>query len=68
MPPRASGAPGYDLRFIGAQRETVTHGKLAAALDLRPLANTAHLYAVGPIEKAALCITANLAANVSVGS
>jgi acetolactate decarboxylase len=43
--------PGYDLRFIGAQRETVMHGKLAAALDLRPLANTAHLYAVGPIEQ-----------------
>lgn len=42
---------GYDLHFIGAQRETVMHGKLAAAVDLRSLANTAHLYAVGPIEQ-----------------
>jgi hypothetical protein len=25
--------PGYDLRFIGAQRETVMNGTLAAALE-----------------------------------
>ena len=42
---------GYDLHFIGAQRETVMHGKLAATVDLRSLANTSHLYAVGPIEQ-----------------
>jgi acetolactate decarboxylase len=49
-PTRIQG-PGYDLRFIGAQRETVMHGKLAAALDLRILAKTPHLYAIGPIEQ-----------------
>ena len=43
--------PGYELRFIGAQRETVMHGKLAAALDLRTLTKVPHLYAVGPIEE-----------------
>jgi acetolactate decarboxylase len=42
---------GYDLHFIGAQRDTVMAGKLAAALDLRPLARTAHLYGIGPIEQ-----------------
>jgi len=49
-PARIQG-PGYDLRFIGAQRETVIQGKLAAALDLRTLGKTLHLYAVGPIEQ-----------------
>src|SRR5438874_9402803 len=42
---------GYDLHFIGAQRETVMNGKLAAALDLRTLARTPHLYGIGPIEQ-----------------
>jgi alpha-acetolactate decarboxylase len=42
---------GYDLRFIGAQRETVMNGKLAATLDLRTLANARHLYGIGPIEQ-----------------
>jgi len=42
---------GYDLYFVGAQRETVMEGKLAAALDLRSLARTAHLYGIGPIEQ-----------------
>lgn len=42
---------GYDLRFLGAQRETIMHGKLAAALDLRTLAKTPHLYGIGPIEQ-----------------
>lgn len=41
---------GYDLHFIGAQRETVLNGKLAASLDLRTLASTQHLYGLGPIE------------------
>jgi acetolactate decarboxylase len=49
-PTRVEG-PGYDLRFIGAQRETIMNGKLAAALDLRTLAKTAHLYGIGPIEE-----------------
>jgi len=43
--------PGYRLRFIGAQRETIMNGKLAAAVDLRKLANTAHLYGLGPLEE-----------------
>ena len=43
--------PGYRLRFIGAQRETIMNGKLAAALDLRTLASTPHLYGIGPIEQ-----------------
>jgi acetolactate decarboxylase len=42
---------GYDLHFIGAQRETIMNGKLAAALDLRTLANSPHLYGIGPIEQ-----------------
>src|SRR5712691_13069342 len=49
-PTRVSG-PGYDLRFIGAQRETVMNGRLGAALDLRTLAKTPHLYGLGPIEQ-----------------
>jgi len=49
--PRRVEGPGYDLRFIGAQRETIMNGKLAAALDLRTLAKTAHLYGIGPIEE-----------------
>jgi len=42
---------GYDLHFIGAQRDTVMNGKVAALLDLRPLAKTSHLYGIGPIEQ-----------------
>jgi acetolactate decarboxylase len=42
---------GYDLRFIGAQRNTIMNGKLAAAIDLRSLANRPHLYGIGPIEQ-----------------
>ncbi len=49
-PTRVEGA-GYDLRFIGAQRETIMNGRLAAALDLRTLAKTPHLYGIGPIEQ-----------------
>jgi hypothetical protein len=49
-PTRIQGR-GFELHFIGAQRETVMHGKLAAAIDLRSLANTPHLYAIGPIEQ-----------------
>ena len=42
---------GYKLWFIGAQRETIMNGKLAAALDLRRLADRAHLYGLGPLEQ-----------------
>src|SRR2546430_2366049 len=42
---------GYDLRFVGDQRETIMNGKLAAALDLRTLERTPHLYGIGPIEQ-----------------
>lgn len=43
--------PGYKLGFVGAQRDTINNGKLAAAIDLRSLAATPHLYAIGPIEQ-----------------
>ena len=49
-PVRMQGA-GYELYFIGAQRETVMNGKLAAAIDLRELSAARHLYAIGPIEQ-----------------
>jgi acetolactate decarboxylase len=49
--PTAVVRPGYRLQFVGAQRETIMHGKLAAALDLRTLASTPHLYGIGPIEQ-----------------
>lgn len=49
--PTAIRGPGYELWFVGAQRETIMNGKLAAALDLRTLANRPHLYGVGPIEE-----------------
>jgi hypothetical protein len=39
---------GYQLSFIGAQRETIMNGKLAAALDLSTLAHRPHLYGVMP--------------------
>jgi alpha-acetolactate decarboxylase len=42
---------GYDLWFIGGQRETIMNGKLAAALDLKTLAGRQHLYGIGPIEQ-----------------
>ena len=44
-------APGYDLWFIGGQRDTIMNGKLAAVLDLRTLAERRHLYGIGPIEQ-----------------
>jgi acetolactate decarboxylase len=43
--------PGYELWFIGAQRETIINGKLGAALDLRTLAARPHLYGLGPLEQ-----------------
>jgi hypothetical protein len=49
--PTAIVGAGYDLWFIGAQRETIMNGKLAAALDLKTLADRPHLYGLGPIEE-----------------
>jgi acetolactate decarboxylase len=49
-PTKIAGA-GYELWFIGAQRETIMSGKLAAALDLKTLADRPHLYGLGPIEQ-----------------
>ena len=49
--PTAIRGSGYELWFVGAQRETIMNGKLAAALDLRTLASRPHLYGLGPIEQ-----------------
>jgi acetolactate decarboxylase len=49
--PTAVSGSGYQLWFIGAQRETIMNGKLAAALDLNTLADCAHLYGLGPLEQ-----------------
>jgi hypothetical protein len=49
--PTAIKGTGYNLWFIGGQRETIMNGKLAAALDLRTLASRQHLYGIGPIEQ-----------------
>src|SRR6266571_4850643 len=49
--PTAIKATGYDLWFIGSQRETIMNGKLAAVLDLKTLAGRRHLYGIGPIEQ-----------------
>jgi acetolactate decarboxylase len=49
--PTAVKGAGYDLRFVGGQRETIMNGKLAAALDLNTLVGRSHLYGIGPIEQ-----------------
>ena len=49
--PTAISGAGYCLWYIGAQRETIMNGKLAAALDLKNLADLPHLYGLGPIEQ-----------------
>ena len=40
---------GFDLHYVGAQRETVINGKVSAAIDLEGLATTPFLYGIGPI-------------------
>jgi len=40
---------GFDLHYIGAQRETVMNGRVAAAMDLESLAPTRFVYGLGPI-------------------
>jgi acetolactate decarboxylase len=42
---------GLWIWFIGAQRETIMNDELAAALDLKSLADRPHLYGLGPIEQ-----------------
>jgi acetolactate decarboxylase len=49
--PTAIKGAGYDMWFIGTQRETIMNGKLAAALDLKTLAGRQHLYGIGPVEQ-----------------
>jgi hypothetical protein len=48
-PSKISG-PGYDLSFLGSQRQTIMTGDRAAHLDLRTLKGRPHLYGIGPIE------------------
>src|SRR5260221_14682596 len=48
--PAVNGA-GYDLWFVGAQRETIMNGRLAVAIDLKPLLGAGPLYGLGPIEQ-----------------
>jgi acetolactate decarboxylase len=48
-PSKISGA-GYELSFIGSQRQTIMTGDRAAHLDLRTLKGRPHLYGIGPIE------------------
>jgi acetolactate decarboxylase len=50
QPTRVQGS-GYVLHYVGAQRDTIMNGKLAAAIDLRSLASRPHLYGIGPIEE-----------------
>lgn len=49
--PTAISGTGYELWFIGARRETIMNGTLAAELDLKTLASRPHLYGLGPIEQ-----------------
>jgi acetolactate decarboxylase len=42
--------PGYALRFVGAQHETIMMGRRAAVLDLRTLEDRPHVYGIGPLE------------------
>src|SRR4051794_36974497 len=42
--------PGYGLRFVGGQRETIMTGNRGAILDLRTLKGRPHLYGIGPLE------------------
>src|ERR1700719_2952489 len=49
--PIAIKGAGYDLWFVGSQRETIMNGRLAAVLALNTLASRQHLYGIGPIEQ-----------------
>jgi len=49
--PNSISGVGYELWFVGAQRETMAQGRLSAILDLRTLASEPDLYGIGPIEQ-----------------
>ncbi len=42
--------PGYELSFVGSQRQTIMTGDRTAHLDLRTLKGRSHLYGIGPIQ------------------
>jgi acetolactate decarboxylase len=48
--PSEINGPGYALRFVGSQRETIMMGKRTALLDLRTLKDRPHVYGIGPVE------------------
>ncbi len=48
-PSKISG-PGYEMSFVGSQRQTIMTGDRADHLDLRTLKGRSHLYGIGPIE------------------
>jgi acetolactate decarboxylase len=48
--PSKIGGPGYELSFVGSQRQTIMTGDRAAHLDLRTLKGRPHLYGIGPIQ------------------
>jgi acetolactate decarboxylase len=48
--PSKINGPGYELSFVGSQRQTIMTGDRAAHLDLRTLKGRPHLYGIGPIE------------------
>jgi acetolactate decarboxylase len=50
QPTRVQGS-GYELYYVGAQRDTVMNGRPTAAIDLRSLAKRPNLYGIGPIEE-----------------
>jgi acetolactate decarboxylase len=49
--PVAVKGSGYDLWFVGGQRETITNGRLASVFELKTLAGRPNLYGLGPIEQ-----------------
>jgi len=48
-PSKISG-PGYELSFVGSQRQTIMTDDRASHLDLRMLKGRPRLYGIGPIE------------------
>jgi acetolactate decarboxylase len=48
-PNKISGR-GYELCFVGGQRQTIMSGDRAARIDLRSLQRRPHLYGIGPTE------------------
>jgi acetolactate decarboxylase len=48
--PTEIDGPGYKLRFVGSQRQTIMAGMRSSLLDLRTLQGKPQLYGVGPLE------------------